>query len=151
MTTSELPERLHDKLLGMNVLLPINGEMKSAQIKRRKRKSDGTPLGEENKNPFFDSRVYEVDFGDGSYYEYSANVILENLYSQVDDYGRSTMLLADIVGHRKNDNAVPKSKGWYHVKGTGARKRVITTKGWDFHVEWLDGTRTWIPLLDLKE
>ena len=85
----------------MNVLLPKDGEMKSAQIKKRKRKSDGTSLGEENRNPFFDSRVYEVDFGDRSYYDYSANVILENLYSQVDGYGRSTMLLVDIVGHRK--------------------------------------------------
>ena len=37
------------------------------------------------------------------------------------------------------------------MNGTGAQKRVITTKGWDFHVEWLDGTRTWISLLDLKE
>ena len=37
------------------------------------------------------------------------------------------------------------------MNGTGARKRVITTKGWDFHVEWSDGTRTWKPLLDLKE
>ena len=150
-TSSELSVQLEDKLLGIELELPLNGEMQTARINKRKRGTDGTLIGEQNRNPFFDTRVYEVDFGDGNYYEYSANIILENLYSQVDDFGRSTALLSDIVGHRKNDDAIPKSKGWYQLHGTAAKKRIITTKGWEFHVEWSDGTRTWVPLLDLKE
>ena len=108
-------------------------------------------IGEPNRNPIFDSRVYEVDFEDGNYYDYSASVILEKLYDQVDDYGRSTSTLADIVDHRTNESAVSKENGWYEMKGSKARKRVITIKGWEFQIEWIDGTRTWVPLLDLKE
>ena len=37
------------------------------------------------------------------------------------------------------------------VTGSGIRKRKITTKGWTFHVEWKDGTTTWLPLTILKD
>ena len=33
----------------------------------------------------------------------------------------------------------------------GARRRVVTTKGWMLQVDWMDGTNAWIPLSVLKE
>ena len=85
--------------------------MKSAIVKSRKRSSDGTLIRETKSNPTFDTRIYEVDFENGSYYDYSANVILENLYEQVDDYGQSTSTLANIIDHTKDGSAIPKEKG----------------------------------------
>jgi len=124
----ETPEILHDKLLGMRLSLPFDGELRPAIIKSRKRSVDETLIGEDNTNPMLDTRIYEVDFDDGNYYDYSANVILENLYEQVDDFGRSTSTLADIVDHRKNEDVIEKKDGWYEMKNSKARKRVITTK-----------------------
>lgn len=147
----ETPDDIHDKLLGMKLNLPFAGETKHGTIEARKRNRDGTPIGESNSNPLFDTRVYEVSFGDGNYYDYSANVILENLYAQVDDFGRSASLLSDIIDHRKTEEAISKEDGWYKAKNSSAKKRIITTKGWEFLVEWKDGTSTWVPLIDLKE
>ena len=34
---------------------------------------------------------------------------------------------------------------------SGAKKRRITTAGWDLRVEWIDGSSSWVPLSDVKE
>ena len=144
-------EDLHDKLLGIKVNLPVHGESKQATIKARKRNIDGSLKGEKSINPLHDSRVYEVDFGDGGYHEYSANVIFENLYTQADDDITPFHTLEGIIDHERDETAVKKEDGWFYLPGSNARKRVITTKGWQFHVQWKDGTATWVPLSTLKE
>ena len=74
----------------MKVPLPHpKGEMQQATVKRRKKNDDGTLRGTSNDNPLLDTREYEVEFEDGSYSEYSANVLAENLYNHVDDDGNS--------------------------------------------------------------
>ena len=54
------------------------------------------------------------------------------------------------MGHRKDENAVPLKDGYITLK-SGVRKRIVTTKGWNLNVEWVDGTSSWIPLSDLEE
>ena len=145
----DIDDYIGDKYLGLRVQLPKDGEMQEAKVTNRKRSADGTPIGTAHPNPIHDTRQYQVTFGDGSYADYSANVLTENLLSQVDDDGKSTALLSGIVGHRKNPEAIDLKDGWYD-QGT-VRKRKVTTKGWDLKVEWKDGTTSWIPLKLLKE
>ena len=139
-----------DKLLGMRLKLPHKGEMLEGCITGRKRNSDGLLIGTENSNPILDTRKYNIDFGEGDYAEYTANTIIENLHDQVDESGMSHTLLKGIVDFRKSDDALPSSRGWTTLPSK-IRKRVVTTKGWDLLVEWIDGTTSWIPLKDLKE
>jgi hypothetical protein len=47
----------------------------------------GNPTGKSNPNPILDKREYEVEFDDGTVFEYAANVISDNLYVQVDAEG----------------------------------------------------------------
>ena len=94
--------------------------------------------------------VYQVETPDGNIHEYTANIIAERLWDQVDDDGWDYGLLHKIIDHRKNEDAVPLSKGFIETSG-GARRRVITTKGWDFQVRWETGETSWIPLKDIKE
>lgn len=139
-----------DALLGTKVDLPHpDGETKEATIKARKRTHDGLLVGTANDNPTMDTRVYEVDFGDGNYSEYSANVLLENLYQQIDDDGYSNSLLSSIIDHEKTKDALEKKDGMYNMHGT--KKRRITTKGWKVKVKWNNGTSSWIPLKIAKE
>ena len=144
-------DEIHDLLLGVQVPLPLQGESKYGKVVTRKRNLDGTLKGEYNEVPMKDSRIYEVDFGDGNYYEYSANVILENLYSQADDPNSNFTTLEGIIGHDSDNTAVKMSDGWFTMPGSNVRRRVITTKGWKFHVQWTDGTTTWVPLSTIKE
>lgn len=131
------------------VLLPKGNELKLGTVVRRRANSDGTKVGQQNENPILDTREYEVEFGDGEVLEYAANVIAENLYSQVDTEGRHYVLLDSIIDHARNDQATLKDDEF--VTKNGKRHRRITTKGWKLCVQWKDGSTSWEPLRTLKE
>ena len=142
---------MNDHIIGTEIQLPHeSGEAKEAVVKSRKRNHDGTLLGKANENPMLDSRVYEVQFHDGTYAEYAANVLLENLYQQVDDDGRSHSIFSSIINHsRDEEKSITSEDGYVEVNGNKYRR--ITTKGWKLEVEWKDGSSSWIPLKILKE
>ncbi len=110
----------------------------------------GDLIGHSNANPILDTRLYEVEFPDGSEATYSANVIAENMLSQCDSEGRQYLLLTHIVNHKKDEEVAIKPEDAY-VTVNGRKSRVKTTKGWTFCVEWTDGTTSWVPLNILKE
>ena len=70
------------------------------------RDADGNPIGRASTNPIIDTRVYEVEFPDGTIAEYAANTIAEALYSKVDADGDRFLLLKEIVDHCKDDTAI---------------------------------------------
>jgi hypothetical protein len=82
--------------------------------------------------------LYEVKFPDGHVSEYAANVIIENIYQQVDSEGHMHMFFKEIMDHR-NDGTQLNEPG---------RK---TTKGWYLQVLWKDGSTSWESIRDLKE
>ena len=142
---------LQDNLVGAEVNIPTEGGTMIGRVKRRKRDSDTNMLvGSSHKNPILDSRVYEVEFQDGTYTDYSANVLIENIMNSADDNGHTPMFMDEIVGHRYDQDAISKDDGWY-ITPQGARKRKITTRGCDINVSWKDGTTSWVPLKDMKE
>ena len=139
----------YDQYLGAELLLPHGDNKVTGKVIKRARGQDGNPIGIRNSNPLLDTREYTVEFSDGSTAEYSANVIAENLFSQVDSEGRQYMLLNEIVDHRKDGTAISISDGFITSKN-GNKTPKQTTKGWELLVEWKDGTTNWIPLKDLK-
>ena len=106
--------------------------------------TDGEPIGKAHKNPLLDSRQFEVEYIDGTIEILSANIIAENILSQVDDEGQRQLLLDEIVDHRRNE--------YNEGKRTqeNDKKRSRTTKGWELCVRWKDGSTNWIPLKDMK-
>ena len=125
-----LSSELNDLYIGTRVILPQNGEMKSAIVKSRKRTSDGKMLiGRQNNNPTLDSRIYVTEFDDGGIAEYTTNVLAESIYSNIDEDGMQYAILDGILGHRKTDDAVERNDGF--IESNGVRRRVVTTKGWD--------------------
>ena len=124
--------------------------MCDATVLRRKRRSDGTLVGTYNKVPILDTRLYEVQYADGTLAEYQTNNLLENLYEQIDDYGNQYKLLDAIIDHRKDENAVNKENG-YITSHNGVQLKVITTEGWEMNIRWKDGTESWIPMNEVKE
>ena len=49
-----------------------------------------------------DTREYIVEFEDGAPDVYSANMIAENMYAQVDNEGKTFALMSEIVDHKSN-------------------------------------------------
>jgi hypothetical protein len=127
----------YDEYLQAQVILPGGGESRRGQVIRQKRDHKGWPVGIRNTNPILDTREYEVQFPDGSSGSYLANTIAENLYSQVNQEGRSYALLCEIIDHVYD--------------GTGPQDAARhTTKGWKFLVTWKDGTTSYVPLWEMK-
>ena len=139
-----------DKYISTKVLLPQGGEMLRAKVIGRKRGPNGEPIGHAHSNPILDTREYEVEFPDGSTDTYTANLIAENIYSQVDDEGHENLVIRDIIDHRKDGHAISKDD-MYFTDYRGKQQRRLSTKGWHLLVQWRDGTETWEPLRNLKE
>jgi hypothetical protein len=143
-------EETLDKWLSAKVLLPHGDTQSSATVRRRKRDHEGNPIGTSHPNPVLDTRVYEVEFEDGTQQEYAANLIATSIFAQVDDEGYEHILMDEIIEHKADGHAV-KRDDMYIVGKNGNKHMRRTTKGWKLLVKWKDGSSDWLPLADLKE
>ena len=78
-------------------------------------------------NPITDTRLYDVELEDGTVETIAANIIAENLLSQVDAEGHRQMMLDEIIDHRCNQDVVMKHDAFYYTK-YGVKRRKYTTK-----------------------
>jgi hypothetical protein len=83
-----------------------------AKVIGRKHDRDGKPLGIGHSNPLLDTRIYEVQFPDGHTEEFTANTIVENIYSQVDNEGNQFLLLDEINDHKRDGSATAMDDKW---------------------------------------
>ena len=145
------PDTGDDTYLNMELALPggDEGEAKMAKVTKRLRDSQGNPIGKAHDNPILDTRVYEVEYIDGSTAALSANAIAENLFAQVDDEGNRHVLFDSIIDHWTDGTEVQEKDAFIQLKH-GGRKRCITTKGWEILIQWKDGSTTWESLKDIK-
>jgi hypothetical protein len=139
-----------DNYLSGEVILPTGDDMLRGTVKSRKRDTNGNLIGKANQNPILDTRVYHVEFPDGHTEAYSANVIAENMYAQVDEEGHTTVIMDEIVDHMSDASAVA-ADDLYVTTKNGKKHMRRTTKGWKLCVLWKDGSTSWERLADLKE
>ena len=141
----------NDNYSNMEIGLPrgADGEIMRATVKRRAVDADGRPIGVASSNPMTDTRLYKVEFVDGTEDTISANIIAENLLSQIDAEGHRQLMLKEIIDHRKLDTAIDEDNAFFTTH-MGIRRRKQTTRGWDICVEWKDGTSQWIAMKDMK-
>ena len=100
-------------------------------------------MGTPNDNPILDSRMYEVEYLDGSTEVMAANTIAENIMSQVDDNGNRQLLMDEIIDHRCDESALIKDDihGLSPSQPQAQFPKVPkTTKGWQLCVQWRDGS-----------
>ena len=139
----------YDKYIAARIVVPKGDTITYGKVVRRKRDTDGNLIGHSNQNPILDTSIYEVLLDDGSTQAYAANIIAEQLYSQVDDEGFQYLLIDAIIDHQRDGSAIHADDGFVTVNGKRCPK--MTTKGWKLCVQWKDGSTTWEPLKDLKE
>jgi Reverse transcriptase (RNA-dependent DNA polymerase) len=146
------PDVFDDTYLNMEVALPggSDGEARAGRVVKRMRDANGLPIGLANENPILDTRLYEVEFLDGTTQALTTNTIAESMFAQVDEEGHRHVLFKEIADHRKGTDAVPIQDAMV-TTSSGTQRRRHTTKGWTLLVEWRDGSSTWIPLKDAKE
>ena len=59
-------------------------------------------------NPIMHSHEYHIQFHDSQYTNYSAKLLLEIIYSQVDKYESIYELLKGRIDHRVMEDTIPK-------------------------------------------
>ena len=72
-----------------------------------------------------------------------ANLIAENMYSQVDQEGQQYTLMSEIINHKSDGKALSKDDGFY-LDCYGKQQPRMTTRGWKLLVEWEDGNSSWV-------
>lgn len=121
-----------------------------ARVRKRLKDHRGYPIGTAHSNPILDTRMYEVEFMDGSKQALAANLIAENMFATVDEEGHRHMLLDAILGCRKSGRAVALEDAFV-TASNGTKRRRETTKGWEVLISWKDGSTTWNALKDVKD
>ena len=89
-------------------------------------------------NPILYTRLYEVDYADGTIKVITTNVIVENVLAHVDEEGHRQLMLDKIIDHRTNGNEIKKENGIFTMS-TGLKRKNMTTRGWELCVNWKDG------------
>ena len=108
-------------------------------------------VGSYNDNPALNSIIYDVEFNDGTVREYAANIIAENMLTQVDEDGFSLTLMEGIVDYMKDPETAVSKEDNYVVTRRGNKRPKKTTSGWKLLIKWMDSSETWIPLKVMKE
>ena len=139
-----------DEYLKASVMIPKGDDILKAQVVSRRKDHNGNPIGRSNSNPVLDTRQYVVEFEDGAQEHYTANLIAENMYTQVDKQGKEFALMSEIVDHASDATAIGADDGFY-LDRYGKTKPKMTTRGWKLLVEWKDGNMSWVALKDMKE
>ena len=95
-------------LVGAEVSVPTKDGHIQGKVKKREMDQDTNMLvGTCHQNPLFDTRIYKVELQDGTYTDYSANVLIENIMSSTNDNGQIPMFINEIVVHRFDENVIP--------------------------------------------
>ena len=141
----------YDKIINAEVLLQCGDEKQKAKVIGRALGPDGVTAGEYDDNPMLNSIVYDVEFPDGTVREYSANIIAENMLTQVDSDGYSLTMMEGIVDYRRDEATAVSSQDGYVVTKRGQKQPRKTTVGWTLLVRWKDQSESWVPLKDMKE
>ena len=93
-----------------------------AKVTKLLRDANSIPIGMANENPILNSRMYKVEYQDGTRASLVANYIAENLFAQVDQEGNRHILLDEINDYRVNGCEV-KLQDAFITTGTGMRRR----------------------------
>ena len=95
------PDTYDDRYRYLNTELAIpsgdNPNPQYAKVTKRLRDTDGIPIGTANENPILDSRMYEVEYQDGTKASLAANYIAENLFAQVDQEDKRHVLFDELI------------------------------------------------------
>jgi hypothetical protein len=134
----------YDALISAELMLPKGDVLVPAKVTARKRDANRNPIGIANKNPILNTCIFEVQFPDGHTESYAANIIVENMYAQVDHEGNQFPLLDEIIDHHSNEKAVQiKDK---FANSPSGRRLKKTKDGWYLKVQWKNGITSWETL-----
>jgi hypothetical protein len=117
-----------DRVIHAELHLPQGENIQQAKAVGRSINSDSATTETYNDNPMLNSMVYDVELSDSEIREYSANIIAENAYSQVNTDGHSHSFMDSIIDATSDHTAIEKADMYTHKKSQRFIQK--TTQGW---------------------
>ena len=93
----------YDRIINTEVALQLEEEVTTGKVTRRVLGPDGQVAGTYDDNPFLNTIIYEVEFPDGQVKDYAANVIAENMLTQVDSEAFTLSMMDGIIDYERDD------------------------------------------------
>ena len=97
-----------NKIINAEVMIQNGDEMAMGKVVRRSLDGDGRTTRTYHDIPFLNTITYDVKLPDGQIKEYGANIIAENMLTQVVLDGYSLSLMDSIIDHQRDlSQAIP--------------------------------------------
>ena len=113
----------------MEIALDMHDEgPEFSRFNKRLKYKYGIPIVIAADNSILDTRMYEVEYTDGYKTEMTANTIVSNLFSQVDQDGKRFLLFNTIIDSRADSTQIKEVDSFIHLSN-GNKRRRETTKG----------------------
>ena len=103
-------------MINAKVILTQGEDVRLAKVIRRNVDSNGQVLGYYKEIPMLNTILYDVQFPYGAIQTYSANLVAENILTQVDTDGYHNHLLGVILDRSEDKRAVEKKYQWIVTK-----------------------------------
>ena len=140
-----------DKIINAEVMIQNGDEMAMGKGARQSLDADGRMTGTYHDNPFLNTITYDVEFPDGQVKEYGANIIAENMLTQVDLDGYSLSLMDSIIDHQRDPSQAIPIEDKYITTKSRQKRLWKTMKGWKLLIRWKDKSKAWINIANMKE
>ena len=103
---------VYDEYLGAELIFDVgpDGAPRKGIVVKQLRGADRCPIRQGHHNPLLDTHKYEVEV-EGIPQEFTANMIAENLYSQVDSEGQRELIYKAIIDHKKDTTVIDITNG----------------------------------------
>ena len=93
----------YDWIINAEVALQLEEEVTTGKVTCRALGPDGQLAATYNDNPFLNTIIYEVENPDGQVKDYAANVIAENMLTQVDSDGFTLTMINGFIDYERDD------------------------------------------------
>ena len=140
-----------EKIINAEVMIQNGDEMAMGKVVRQSLDADGRMTGTYHDNHFLNTITYDEEFSNGQVKEYGANIIAENMLTQVDSDGYSLSLMDSIIDHLRDPSQAIPMEDKYITTKSGQKWLRKTMKGWKLLIKWKNKSKAWINLADMKE
>ena len=112
-------------------------------MKQRATDAKGYAIRRAHNNQILDTQEYEVELEYRKTDSYFSNIIIYNVYSQLDREGHQTLVMSEIVDHHRDGSSFTKYNGFTSIHSNTPKN---TTNGWYVLIEWNYYTTTWMGI-----
>ena len=117
-----------DKYIVSQIIIKSKNGLVLVKVMSRQRDGSGKLIGTKNEILISDTCIYNVQFLDGHYEQYSRNFFVESLFFSVDHDGYEKQSILEICGYRTHLKAIPHSHG-FHTSSNANQIPNTSTKG----------------------